>query len=185
MGKYVAIFGGNIGEPQKIENIVNLARAYQYNSQIIFLVIGTGTKKKYLEQMAAHYDLGNLIIKDAVPRQDYQKLVCSADIGLISLSEKFTIPNIPSKTLSYFNAKIPVLAAIDANTDYGALLEKSGAGLWSITGDMERYKQNFDTLYNNYALRKQMGENGYNYLSKYLTVNTAYRTILTQTGIAP
>ena len=177
-GKYVAIFGGNIGEPQKIENIVSLARAYLYNNHIIFLVMGNGTRRKYLEQMAADYALTNLVIKDAVPRQDYQKLVCSADVGLISLSEKFTIPNIPSKTLSYFNARIPVLAAIDANTDYGALLEKAGAGLWSLTGDMEKYKQNFDTLYNDSALRKQMGENGYNYLFKYLTVNITYQTIL-------
>lgn len=180
-GKYVAIFGGNIGEPQKTENIVSLARAYLHNDHIVFLVMGNGTRRKHLEQMAADYALTNLVIKDAVPRQDYQKLVCSADVGLISLSEKFTIPNIPSKTLSYFNARIPVLAAIDANTDYGALLEKAGAGLWSLTGDMEKYKQNFDTLYNDSALRKQMGENGYNYLLKYLTVNIAYQTILNHT----
>ncbi len=180
-GKYVAIFGGNIGEPQKIENIINLARAYLHNNHIIFLVMGTGARRKYLEQMAAHYALTNLVIKDAVPRQDYQKLVCSADVGLISLSEKFTIPNIPSKTLSYFNARIPVLAAIDASTDYGALLEKAGAGLWSLTGDMDKYKQNFDTLYNDSALRKQMGENGYAYLVKYLTASIACQTILNHT----
>ncbi|HRP54751.1 glycosyltransferase family 4 protein [Agriterribacter sp.] len=180
-GKYVAIFGGNIGEPQKVENIVSLARAYLHKDQIVFLVMGNGTRRKHLEQMAADYNLTNLVIKDAVPRQDYQKLVCSADIGLISLSEKFTIPNIPSKTLSYFNARIPVLAAIDANTDYGALLDKAGAGLWSLTGDMKKYKQNFDRLYNDTALREQMGENGYNYLFKYLTVTIAYQTIITHT----
>ncbi len=180
-GKYVAIFGGNIGEPQKIENIVSLARAYLYNDHIVFLVMGNGTRRKHLEQMAADYALTNLVIKDAVPRQDYQRLVCSADIGLISLSEKFTIPNIPSKTLSYFNARIPVLSAIDTNTYYGALFDKAGAGLWSLTGDMEKYKQNFDTLYNDPALRKKMGENGYNYLLKYLTVDIAYQTIIDHT----
>lgn len=180
-GKYVAIFGGNIGEPQKIENIVSLAQAYLHNDHIVFLVMGNGTRRKHLEQMAADYALTNLAIKDAVPRQDYQKLVCSADIGLISLSEKFTIPNIPSKTLSYFNARIPVLAAIDANTDYGALLDKAGAGLWSLTGDMEKYKQNFDTLYNDPALRKKMGENGYKYLFNYLTEAIAYQTIIEHT----
>lgn len=180
-GKYVAIFGGNIGEPQKIENIVSLARAYLHNEHIVFLVMGNGTRRKHLEQMAADYALTNLVIKDAVPRQDYQKLVCSADIGLISLSEKFTIPNIPSKTLSYFNARIPVLAAIDANTDYGALLDKAGAGLWSLTGDMEKYKQNFDTLYNDPAIRRKMGENGYKYLFNYLTETIAYQTIIEHT----
>ncbi|MCO5240640.1 MAG: glycosyltransferase family 4 protein [Chitinophagaceae bacterium] len=177
-GKYVAIFGGNIGEPQKIDNIIDLARTYQQNNHIIFLVLGSGTKRSYLEQMKAHYALANLIIKDTIPRQDYQKLICSADVGLISLSEKFTIPNIPSKTLSYFNAKLPILAAIDANTDYGKLLEESGSGLWSISGDMEKYTQNFNTLYNDSSLRKQMGENGYAYLMNYLTPKKTYNNII-------
>lgn len=179
-GKFIAIFGGNIGEPQKIDNIIDLARTYQHNTQIVFLVIGRGAQKNYLEQMKTQHNLDNLIIKDTIPRSDYQKLVCSADIGLISLSEKFTIPNIPSKTLSYFNAKLPILAAIDANTDYGKLLEESGAGLWSVSGDLDKYTHNFNTLYHDSSLRKQMGENGYQYMLKYLTVNTTYQTIINQ-----
>lgn len=176
-GKFVAIFGGNIGEPQKIENIIILAEAYRHDEQIAFLVMGKGTKKKYLEQLVAAHNLKNVIVKDTLPRQDYERLVCNADIGLISLSEKFTIPNIPSKTLAYFNAKIPILASIDENTDYGQLLEKANAGLWSVTGDIETYKKNFNTLYQNAELRKQMGENGYAYFLKYLTTGKAYETI--------
>jgi glycosyltransferase involved in cell wall biosynthesis len=181
-GKYIAIFGGNIGEPQKIENIIALANEYRNKSNIVFLVIGEGAKKKFLEQMVIRNELNNVIIKNKIPRSDYQELVNNSDIGLISLNEKFTIPNIPSKTLSYFNAKVPILAAIDAHTDYGKILEESGAGLWSVTGDIERYKQNFDMLYNDPSLRKQMGENGYAYLLKYLTVNTAYDTIIGHTA---
>lgn len=180
--KYVVIFGGNIGEPQKIENIVDIARAYEHDQQIVFLVIGRGTKKKHLENLKEKYGLTNLIIKETIPRTDYQKLVCSADVGLISLSEKFTIPNIPSKTLSYFNAKIPILAAIDTHTDYGKLLEESGAGFWSVTGDIETFRKNFDKLYQDISLRKKMGENGYHYLENKLTANIAYETIMNQIG---
>lgn len=179
-GKYIAIFGGNIGEPQKVENIVSLAEMYRENNNIIFLVIGNGTKKKHLENLVAGKGLNNVIIKDFIPGPDYLKLVVVSDVGLISLSEKFTIPNIPSKTLAYFNAKVPILAAIDANTDYGKILEESGAGLWSVTGDNEQYKRNFDTLYNNPSLRKEMGENGYKYLEQHLTVELTYQKILEQ-----
>lgn len=176
-GKYIAIFGGNIGEPQKIENIVALANEYRDNNNIVFLIIGSGTRKRYLEQLVSSHKLDNVIIKDQLPRTDYQELVCNADIGLISLNEKFTIPNIPSKTLSYFNAKVPILAAIDSNTDYGKILESSGSGLWSVTGDIKKYKNNFDRLYNDPGLRRQMGENGYAYLIKYLTPEMTYKTI--------
>lgn len=181
-GKYIAIFGGNIGEPQKIENIVTLANEYRNNNSIVFLIIGSGTRKKYLEQLVIDYGLNNIIIKDQLPRADYQELVCNADVGLISLNEKFTIPNIPSKTLSYFNAKVPILAAIDANTDYGKILELSGSGLWSVTGDIKKYKDNFDRLYNEPVLRTQMGENGYAYLVRHLTPEMAYNTIANTIG---
>lgn len=178
--RFVAIFGGNIGEPQKIENIVTLAQQYRENNRIVFLIIGSGARKSYLEQLVARCALNNVVINDSLPRSDYEQLVANADIGLISLSEKFTIPNIPSKTLSYFNAKIPVLAAVDANTDYGKLLEDAGAGLWSVTGDLDSYKRNFEMLYNSAELRNKMGENGYVYLIKYLTVEIAYLTIISK-----
>ncbi len=177
-GKYIAIFGGNIGEPQKIENIVALANEYRDNNNIVFLIIGTGTRKRYLEQLVASYRLDNVIIKDQLPRTDYQELVYNSDVGLISLNEKFTIPNIPSKTLSYFNAKVPILAAIDPHTDYGKILESSGSGLWSVTGDIKKYKSNFDQLYNNPELRRQMGESGYRYLVEHLTPSHTYKLIM-------
>jgi glycosyltransferase involved in cell wall biosynthesis len=177
-GKYIAIFGGNIGEPQKIENIVTLAKEYRNKSNIVFLIIGAGARKKHLEKLVAGDGLDNVLIKDHLPRADYQLLVHNSNVGLISLNEKFTIPNIPSKTLSYFNAKVPVLASIDAHTDYGKILDDAEAGLWSVTGDIEKYKTNFDKLYNNQELRKKMGENGYVYMLKYLTPEIAYKNII-------
>ena len=177
-GKYIAIFGGNIGEPQKIENIVTLANAYRNNSNIVFLVVGKGTRKKFLEQIAATQKLDNLIIKEHLPRSDYQELVCNADVGLISLNEKFTIPNIPSKTLSYFNARVPILAAIDAHTDYGKILDATDTGLWSVSGDIAMYMKNFDRLYNDPELRRKMGENGYQLLTSELTPKHSYQLII-------
>jgi glycosyltransferase involved in cell wall biosynthesis len=95
------------------------------------------------------------------------------DIGLVNLSDKFTIPNIPSRTLSYWEAKIPVLAAIDSNTDFNRILADSKSGLWIITGDLESYVKNFEKLYSDKKLREEMGENGHRYLLEYCTVSRA------------
>jgi hypothetical protein len=107
-------------------------------------------------------------------------LVKICDIGLVNLSNKFTIPNIPSRTLSYWEAKIPVLASIDKNTDFGRILEESGSGMWSITGDLISYKSNFDKLYFNKDLRSSYGGNGYRYLIENCSTTTAYSTIYKQ-----
>jgi glycosyltransferase involved in cell wall biosynthesis len=99
---------------------------------------------------------------------------------LVSLNEKLAIPNIPSKTLSYFNLSIPVVASIDRNTDYGQYLEEAKAGLWSYAGDTEKFKENIVTLYQNPSLRKQMGKNGYAFYMTNMLPIVGYQTIIEQ-----
>ena len=73
-----------------------------------------------------------------------------------------------------------MLAAVDENTDYGELLEKSSGGLWSVTGDTEAYIANLISFYENPEKKKRMGENGYNYLVKELNSEIAYKTIISR-----
>jgi glycosyltransferase involved in cell wall biosynthesis len=178
--KFVVIFGGNLGEPQQVENIAELAECYRDEEKVVFLVMGKGTRKQRLLELVAEKQLSNILIKDTVLRQDYQALVQTADVGLISLNKNFTIPNIPSKTLSYFNAKIPIFALLDANTDYGKMLTEIGAGLWCLAGQKEKYRPTLDTLYKNGDIRKKMGQNGYNYLLNHLTPELTYKKIIEQ-----
>lgn len=180
-GKFVVIFGGNMGVPQKLENVLALAKACEADyPDVVFLLVGKGVQQARIRRLIAEMNLSNTILKDFVPYQDYQRLVAQCDIGLISLNERFTIPNIPSKTLSYFNLKLPVLASLDAATDYGKLLDEIGAGLWSRAGDVPAFKANFDRLYRDPALRSRMGENGRQYLESHMTDKIAAKTLLTQ-----
>lgn len=176
--KYIALFGGTIGYAQKIDNIITLANHYKDNSDIVFLVIGKGVMKRYLENKVETQKLENVIILDNLPRNEYLAFVDTSDIGLISIDERFTVPTIPSKTTSYLNYGLPVLAIIDAHTDYGKILEDANAGLWSIGGDEEKLFANFDLLYNNPGMRSEMGKAGYDYFLKHLTSEKAYLNIL-------
>jgi glycosyltransferase involved in cell wall biosynthesis len=175
--RFMALYGGNFGKPQQVEFILDLAKEIQNLKDVVFLLIGEGTEKKRIIDLVKKMKLKNVVIKDPLPRIQYQELVKICDIGLVNLNYRFTIPNIPSRTLSYWEAKIPILAAIDSNTDYNKILEQSGGGLWSITGDLPTYKQNFEKLYSNKLLRSSMGEKGYKYLTKNCTTSQAYKII--------
>ena len=178
-GKFVVIFGGNMGVPQKLENVLALAKACEADyPDVVFLLVGKGVQQARIRRLIDEMRCGNVVLRDFVPYQDYQRLVAACDVGLISLNERFTIPNIPSKTLSYFNLKLPVLASIDAATDYGKMLDSVGAGLWSRAGDTAAFKANFDKLYRDPDLRRKMGENGRCYLETHMTDAVAYRTIM-------
>jgi glycosyltransferase involved in cell wall biosynthesis len=176
--KFVVIFGGNIGKPQKIENIIELARNCQEHADIVFFIIGTGTEKPLLTKLVNEWKLTNVILEEKIPKTDYNKLLRHADVGLISLSEDFTIPNFPSKVLSYFGNKKPVLASIDLSTDFGIILEQTGSGLWAEAGKTSLLKVKLLELYNNPELRQKMGESGYKYMKDNLLPENAYDTIM-------
>ena len=177
-GKFVSIYGGNMGISKKMENILALAQACMMYHDVIFLLIGNGTSFEKLKTKARQLELTNVNFFDFIPRDEYQKLMSQCDLGLISLNENLKIPNIPSKTISYFNMSIPILASIDYVTDYGELLESTNSGLWSYGGDLKTLKTNFDRLYQSPNLRREMGQNGYNYYCKNMTTEYAYYKIM-------
>lgn len=176
--KYVVIFGGNMGKPQQLENVIALAKTCQEYPDVIFLLLGEGVQKLRIEEMYKAEGIKNIVIIDTISKDEYQKLVGVCDIGLISLHADFTIPNIPSKTLDYFNMGIPVLASIDHSTDYWKLLDEAETGLWSYAGDLKSFKANFDKLYHTPDLRKQMGINARRYFESHLTPEKAYASII-------
>lgn len=179
-GKFVAIYGGNMSIAQKIENVLDLAEACIEYEDIVFLLLGRGQEIEKIKQTAKERNIKNLRFVDFLPKDDYNNLLSVCNVGLVSLNEKLAIPNIPSKTLSYFNLSIPVVASIDRATDYGQYLESAGAGLWSYAGDADKFKENLLKLYNAPKRCKEMGQNGYRFYMENMIPEKAYATIMKQ-----
>ncbi len=175
--KFIVIYGGNLGLPQKVENIVEFSKIHQDKKDLVFLVVGKGTHKRRLEQLITREKISNVRLIDFLKRTEYDSLVSKSHVGFISLNENFTIPNIPYKTLSYYNFKKPVFAIIDSNTDYGKMIEEDESGFYCINGDLAGYYEKFNKLYYNSELREKMGGNGYNALINKYTPQCAYRKI--------
>lgn len=181
--KFVALFGGNIGKGQRIENIIYLAEHFKNNNSIVFLVIGKGIQKERLKVMAKERGLGNIQIEDFLPRDEYLNIVKSVDLGLISIDERYSVPTCPSKVLSYMSLKIPVLAMINQESDYGTIIQdKAKAGLWCVGGkdNIPIIVDTFEKIYKDKELRINMGNSGYDFFKKYLTTDYAYNCIINQ-----
>lgn len=175
--KFIAVYGGNLGKPQNIDFILDLARENIHYPDVVFLIIGEGSEKRRITDLVSKTRLPNVVIKDKLPQKQYQELIKVCDMGLVNLSERFSIPNIPSRILSYWEARLPVLAATDRSTDLPDIIKQSGSGLWCISGDLDSYKLNFDKLYHNNELRLKMGESGYKYLLENCTTGKAFTII--------
>ncbi|WP_207226923.1 glycosyltransferase family 4 protein [Cecembia calidifontis] len=176
--KFVVVFGGNMGKPQQLENVLTLAESVLHFPDIVFLLLGEGVQMNKIEAEARAKELTNINIQRTIPKQEYQDLLSVCDVGLISLHKDFTIPNIPSKALDYFNVGIPVLASLDRATDFGKILDEEQCGLWSYAGDHQLFHENLLKLYQSPDLTSTMGQNGNTYFKRCLTPEIAYNTIL-------
>ena len=176
--KFVVVFGGNMGRPQQLENVLTLAESVLHFPDIVFLLLGEGVQINKIEAEAKTKGLTNINIQRTIPKQEYQDLLCLCDVGLISLHEDFTIPNIPSKALDYFNVGIPVLASLDRATDFWRILDENECGLWSYAGEHEKLKSQLIQFYSNKELKESVGRNGKNYFISNLLPERAFSIVI-------
>ncbi len=182
-GKFVTLFGGNLGKGQRIENIVYLAEHYIFNTDIVFLIIAKGVEKDRLQHIANEKRLSNIHFMDYMPQADYLNLTKSVDLGLVSINENYRVPTCPSKAVSYMAAGVPVFAIINPSNDYGQMIEDCGAGYWTVGSDKKRTIELFDKIYEDSGLRKKMSVAGRDFYEKHCTVEAAYSTIVEQMKI--
>ncbi|MDW2886774.1 hypothetical protein [Exiguobacterium artemiae] len=110
-------------------------------------------------------------------RLDYEDVVHSADVGMIFLDIRFTIPNFPSRLLSYMQASLPIMAATDTNSDLSSLIEENKLGHWCRSDDVEEfYLKSKLFIDKNYA--NKLGSNSQNFFEKNFTSTHAVNIIL-------
>ena len=172
------IYGGNLGKPQGLDFLTKVLEKNNNKPDRFFIVIGSGTEKQKLTDWFQSHQLSNAVMLDGLPKEDYDRLVRSCDVGLIFLDKRFTIPNYPSRLLSYLENKMPVLVASDTNTDVGPIAEENGYGLWAEHGDIEKFNKLLNVFCENPELRIRMGERGYRFLMENYTVEKSYNIII-------
>lgn len=177
LDKIVFIYGGNLGKPQGIDFIIECLRANKSNDRIYFIIVGSGTEFNKLKSFLDTESPNNVKLLNQLPKDDYEKLANSCDVGLIFLDRRFTIPNFPSRLLSYMQASMPVLAATDINTDIGKVIEEGKFGLWCESRYVNDFNEKLNQLCND-DLRKQMGANARKYLEENYTVKHSYEIIM-------
>ena len=183
--KQIFIYGGNLGKPQGIDYLIKCLDDNKYRNDCFFVIVGSGTEYHRLEawleeQEHVKDDTRSLSVKliKGLPKEDYDQLVQSCDVGLIFLDYRFTIPNYPSRLLSYLENKMPIICATDVNTDIGKIAEQNGYGYWCQSIN----PLDFSILVNRFLAEperiKTMGERGYEYLKKNYLVDNTYQTIM-------
>lgn len=175
--KVIYVYGGNLGKPQGIDFLIECLHVNEYNDDTFFLIVGNGTEYDKLNNYFTSHQLKNSLLIKRLPKAEYENLIKSCDVGLIFLDYNFTIPNFPSRLLSYMDVGIPVIAATDSSTDIGKIIEDGNFGISCLSNDVESFNQAVKNLRNK-NLRKNMGKNARDFLLKNYTSANSYRILM-------
>lgn len=170
--KTVFVYGGNLGKPQGIPFIIDCLRTEKDNDEAFFLIVGDGTEYDKLESFVREEAPTNVKLMKRLPKNDYDRMIAACDVGMIFLDYRFTIPNFPSRLLSYLQAMLPVLICSDNNTDIGRIAVSNGFGWECRSNSLDSFsnalKQSLQSD------REAMGALAYQFLCKEYTAQSAY-----------
>lgn len=174
--KPVFIYGGNLGKPQGIPYLIDCLEANKDRIDCHFVVIGTGTELQKLKDWHYATKPSSVTVMDGLPKDEYELLVRTCDVGMIFLDHRFTIPNYPSRILSYLSNKMPVLCATDPNTDIGRIAEENGYGYWCESNSVDAFIAILEKMIQ--SNRQEMGEKGFQYFKENYLVDNTYNAIM-------
>lgn len=174
--KKVFIYGGNLGRPQDIPFVIKCLKANKGKTDRFFIICGTGTEYSKLKTYVESENPENVLVINGLPKDEYETFVASADVGLIFLDHRFTIPNCPSRMLSYMQNKMPIIACTDKATDIGSIIEDGGFGWWCESTDANEFVKICDKAC--VADLVQMGEKAKKCLAENYSTKRSYEIIM-------
>lgn len=129
------VFTGNIGDAQDMPSLIECAKKLR-GTNINFILIGDGRRKKYIEECVDKFALTNIFLFGRYPLETMSSFYQKADILFLSLKDKYIFSlTVPAKLQTYMNAGKPIVGMI--NGEGANLINEANCG-WTVkSGDYE------------------------------------------------
>jgi len=175
--KFIFVYGGNLGKPQGLDFLSECIDANKNNENIFFIIAGSGTEYPKVKKYFDDSNPKNAVLLSFLPKAEFDDLLKACDVGLIFLDKRFTIPNFPSRLLSYMEYAMPVIAVTDKNTDIGDVIVNGEFGFWCESGDIDSFN-NITKEICGHDIIGQMGTKSRKYLEDNYTAKESYKIII-------
>ena len=83
--KKIVSYFGNFGLSQPVEQIIEVAKIIDDNSDVHFLIIGDGEKRERIKSLVKEYSLNNVTILNTVSRDELREYYSISDLMLVPL----------------------------------------------------------------------------------------------------
>lgn len=173
----VFIFSGNLGIGHGLGFLVETIKQLRDYSKAFFVIGGSGTHYHFIEDRLKEFPHNNVFLYEWLLSEDFNNILAASDVGLILLY-KYTVPQFPSRLLSYLEYSKPVLCVANAYTDIGSIVESNSCGLSTEHGKLNEFIHAIKYFAENEKERKRMGKNARQLLLDNYTVAHGYEIIM-------
>jgi glycosyltransferase involved in cell wall biosynthesis len=157
--KFIAVYAGIHGIAQGLETVVETAKMLKEHTDVHFLLIGDGPKKKVLTELIQQYELSNLTLVPEQPRELIPDYLSAADIALVPLRNLEIFRSaLPSKMFDAWACQLPVLMSVSGEAQ--ELLDSCKGGQYIPPEDPGALKDALLACQKDPELRNSWGENG-------------------------
>jgi glycosyltransferase involved in cell wall biosynthesis len=158
-GKFVLEYSGNMGQVHEFETMLGAAERLANRHEIVFLFIGGGFHRGWIEHEARTRNLSNVRFKPYQPRDQLSRSLGVADVHLTSLLPSMEGLIVPSKIYGILAAGRPTLHVGAPDGEIAAILESAKAGFTVPPGDSALLAQRILEFASDPALGTALGLN--------------------------
>jgi colanic acid biosynthesis glycosyl transferase WcaI len=176
-GKFVALFAGVMGPSQALDVVLDVASRVRDLEDMTFLLVGDGMEKSRLTRRARTEELSNVVFRPFVSREHYPGLVASADVGLVTLSNRNRTPVVPGKILGYMAGGKVVAAFLNEESDGHLLLADAGCGYSCRSDQPDQIEALLRRLYAERSSAGAMGAAGSRYVREHFSRDVVLKQI--------
>jgi glycosyltransferase involved in cell wall biosynthesis len=156
--KLVLLHTGAIGKVNGLDFVINAAEQLKDNSDIMFVLIGDGNQKPFLESRIKKLGLTNVEILSSVPKQDLPEFYAAADVGLVIIGNYPMIEhNCANKFFDSLSAGKSVL--LNYSGWQREILEDNEAGFGCTLCNLDEFVEKVLYLNSHRQKAEQMGQN--------------------------
>lgn len=159
---FIVGYIGTIGMAHSLITLVDAAEKVK-NSDIKFVIVGSGAERGKLEKEIADRNLKNIIITQLQPKAEIPSIIHNLDLFCVHLKKNDLFKTvIPSKIFEGMIMKKPILMGVEGEAR--DIIEDANCGLFFEPENSDDLVEKVLTLRDTIKLKDELGENGYNYV---------------------
>ena len=149
----IAVFGGQLVEGRGFAQMLGAAAAaLAAGSKLHFLFVGDGRLAPMIRDLSRTQ--ANVLYRPPISRSDYLELLGACDVGMVATVPGVSSFSIPSKTIDYLLAGLPIVAAVEHGNEYLQILKRYDVGVGVPFGQAQLFFEELEGLASRGSIRK-------------------------------